>query len=114
MTLPKAEAEPERYRGRPLLIILENYILAALGELSPEQHEGLRAIVQHVFGGGDDWMATVRQRLELGPSIDDSLRAMWTKNVEIARRDGVQIVPVQFAKMVTDTNFAALIGPPTE
>jgi hypothetical protein len=32
--LPSAEAEPERYKGRPLLVILENYILDCIGAIS--------------------------------------------------------------------------------
>ena len=42
--LPSAEVEPERYRGRPLLVVLENYILAAIGELPAEKHGGVAKI----------------------------------------------------------------------
>ena len=31
--IPSADAESERYRGRPLLIILESYVLAAISAL---------------------------------------------------------------------------------
>ena len=30
--LPSPEVEPERYKCRPLLVVLENYVLAAIGE----------------------------------------------------------------------------------
>ena len=110
--IPSPEAEPERYRGRPLLVVLENYVLAAIGELPAERHAGVGQIVQRVFGGGDDWMQTVREQLHLSDSLDESLRQMWVRNQEIARQNAVPLHPVQFAKMVADQNFAELIGPP--
>jgi hypothetical protein len=109
--LPSAETEPERYRGRPLLVVLENYILAAIGELPAERHAGVGTIVQRVFGGGDDWLQTVREQLQLGDSLDESLRQIWAKNQAIARQNAATLHPVQFAKMVADQNFAELIGP---
>ncbi len=108
MSLPSPGVEPERYRGRPLLIVIENYILAAIGESAGHQ-EDMLPIVQQVFGGGDDWMATVRRTLDWDDSIDESFRAMWVRNQEIARQKGLTLHPVQFAKMVADQNFAHLI-----
>lgn len=112
--LPSASAEPERYRGRPLLIILENYVLAAIGELPSDRHAAIGQIVRKVFGGGLDWMLTVRNQLELTEGLDDSLRKMWEKNKAIALQNRVTIESVQFAKMVADDNFANLIGPPLQ
>jgi hypothetical protein len=55
MSIPSPYAEPERYKGRPLLIILENYVLDCIGELPPDKQALARSTVQRVFGGGDDW-----------------------------------------------------------
>lgn len=107
--LPSPQAEPERYKGRPLLMVLENYILAAIGELPAERYEGVGQIVRKVFGGGSDWMLTVRQQLHLGDSLDDGLRQMWEKNKSIALQNQSDLHPVQFAKMVADQNFAQMI-----
>jgi hypothetical protein len=110
--VPSPEAEPERYRGRPLLIVLENYVLAAIRELPPEKHGAVAKVVQTVFGGGADWMKTVRSQLQLGDSLDASLRGMWERNQATAAQNGITLHPVQFAKMVADQNFAELIGTP--
>lgn len=109
MKLPSAEAEPERYRGRPLLIILENYVLSAIGELDPEKNATMLPIVQHVYGGGDDWRATMRTHLHLEDGLDESLRGMWARNLEIAWKEGTTLHPIQFAKMIVDQNWAALV-----
>jgi len=109
VNLPSAEVEPERYRGRPILAVVENYILAAIGEVPADDQE-MRTIVRNVFGGGDDWMATIRHVFDLRDSIEGNLRVMWAKNREMARAQGVTLHPVQFAKMVADENFAPFIA----
>ena len=106
--LPSAEAEPSRYKGRPLLILLENYVLACIGELPPDSN--VAAVVQKAFGGGDDWMQTLREKLHLNSAIDEAIREMWTKNQAIAKEHKEQLHPVQFAKLVADRNFAHLIS----
>jgi hypothetical protein len=109
--IQSADAKLERYKGRPLLIILENYILDCIGALEPERQQQVGAIVQRTFGGGADWKQTVRGVLHLGESLDEQLRHMWQQNQELARANGTVLHPVQFAKMVADQNFAYLIGP---
>jgi hypothetical protein len=108
--LPSAEVEPERYVGRPLLVVLENYVLDCIGELPPDKQALAHSVMQRVWGGGDDWKATVRAQLELEPSVDEALRGMWSRNQELARQQRQQSNAVQFAKMVVDQNFAHLIG----
>ena len=109
--LPSPSAEPDRYRGRPLLIVLENYVLAAIGVLPADAEQRLTQLVKSVFGGDDDWKRTVRQQLELDGDIDGSFRELWDRNRAIAKQNGIELHPVQFAKMVVDTNFAELIDP---
>ena len=108
--LPSAEAEPERYAGRPLLIVLENYVLDCIGALQPDKQELARSVVQKVWGGGDDWKETVRAQLHLESSLDESLRGMWSRNQELAKQHNQPLHPIQFAKMIVDQNFASLIG----
>ena len=107
--LPSIEKDPERYKGRPLLIVLENYVLDCIGELSPEQQEGLTALVQQVFGGQSDWKKTIREVLHLEDSMDETIRRLWARNQELARQQQAELHPVQFAKMLVDENFAHLI-----
>jgi len=106
--LPSNDAEPARYAGRPLLIVLENYILDCIGELSADKQSLTQKIVQGTFGGGDDWKATVRQQLQFEPKIEDAFRRMWEHNQRIAGEHDQTLLPTQFAKMVADQNFAQL------
>ena len=108
---PSANPEPERYQGRPLLIIIENYISDSIGALERERQDQVRGVVQRTFGGADDWKQTMRGVLELEENLDEQLNQMWLRNQELARSNGVVLHPVQFAKMVADQNFAHRFGP---
>jgi hypothetical protein len=107
--MPSAGPQPERYKGRPLLMLLENYILACIGALPEGGDVKLTKIVQKSLGGGDDWKQTVRERLEFNDAIDGRIREMWSRNQAIAAQRGQPLHPVQFAKLMADTNFSHLI-----
>lgn len=100
-----------RYDGRPLLILLENYVMSAVGCLETEKERAAAAATQRVFGGGDDWRTTLRAKLQLGDSLDDELRDMWVKNQDIARNASMSLSPQDFARRVADENFAQLLPP---
>lgn len=105
------EAEPERYVGKPLLVLLENLVLHSIGALSPEKDALMAKVVQKTYGRGDSWVETLKRELDLGDSIEANLKQLWDKNQGIARQEAVELHPVQFAKMIADTNFAPLIRP---
>jgi hypothetical protein len=100
-----------RYDGRPLLILLENYVLSAIGTLAPDKDQLAASTTQRVFGGGTDWRATLRSTLHLGDSLDESLHRMWAANQQRAQQAGVTLSPEEFARMVADQNFAHLLTP---
>lgn len=93
---------PERYQGKPILIVIENYALATIGQLAPEKLAGIAAIVQRVWGGGGDWMQTVREQLAWDESMDGTIRSNWQAYQHAAREQGVQGSAVEFAMMFAD------------
>jgi hypothetical protein len=105
-SLPSAQAEPDRYKGRPLLLVMENYVLDCIGELGQDKQEGIRKIVQKVWSGSSDWKQTVREQLHLQPAVDENIRQMWDNNKRIAKDNSTTLDPIQFAKMVVDKNFS--------
>ncbi len=94
-----------RYDGRPLLILLENYVLAAIGHLTPDKAKLNASITQRIFGGGEDWRATLRDVLHLEASTDDEMRSLWAA----AQQQAPGPAPEEFARRMTDENFAHLI-----
>jgi hypothetical protein len=107
---PERSASSDRYAGKPLLILLENYVLDCIGELPAAKASGMVTVVQRVYGGGEDWKATLRSVLHLGDGIDDGVRRMWKRNKEIAVQNKVTLAPEEFARMVVETNFAPLLN----
>ena len=99
----------DRYSGKPLLVVLENYVLDCIGCFPNDKRAAIVAVVKQVFGGDDDWKTTVRANLQLNESIDDHIRQMWERNKEIAFQTGQTLLPVDFAKMIVDENFSSLI-----
>lgn len=105
------QAGEDRYRGRPLVLVLENYVLAAIGELPPDKHVAMGRVVRRVFGGGGDWMATVRQKLQITRGLEGNIRTLWSQNRKLAEAKGAELLPDEFARLVVEENFAPYIEP---
>lgn len=99
--------ETPRYKGKPLLLLLENYVLDCIGCLPPDRQEKTSTAIRRIYGGGEDWKGTLRGVLELNDTVDETLRQMWRKNQQIAREANVLLQPHEFAMMVVDENFGS-------
>jgi hypothetical protein len=103
-----AEALRSRYAGRPLLVLIENYVLSCIGCLTSDKEEKMLKLVQKAYGGGEDWKRTLRPVLLFEDSIDEDLRQMWESNKQLARASQTQFEPEDFARAVADKNFGHL------
>lgn len=103
-------ATEDRYAGKPLLILLENYVLDCIGELPAEKRREMARVVKKIYGGGKDWKATLRSVLQLDKAMDEDIQGMWARNQETARKTRLTLEPEEFARMVIDQNFAPLLG----
>jgi hypothetical protein len=107
--IPTPPPSSDRYKGKPLLVLLESYVLGCIGCLPAEKVPTLTQVVKKVYGGGDDWMETLRSTLHLEDSLDEALKQMWHQNQDIARLAKETLLPEDFARMVVDENFSSLI-----
>jgi hypothetical protein len=101
-------ASNSRYDGKPLLKLLELYVLKAIGELSQDDEDRLNAMapkLQATFGGGGQWHEAIEGAVRMDADTPQQLRDLWTRNLEIARANNVKLTPQQFAEMVADSNF---------
>ena len=92
----------ERYEGRPLLRLLDCYVLALTGNLSPEMEAKVADTVRRNFGEGPDWKVTLREATKLPSNMDERIRAIW-------RSQPVGTDPAAFALAVSDDNFLTMI-----
>jgi len=95
-------ASAKRYDGRPILIIIENYVMGVIGELDTAKHTAIAGVVQSVWGSGADWMGTVRKELGWEKSIDDAIHENWRDYQKTARQQGTPGSAVEFAMMFAD------------
>lgn len=102
-------ASTDRYVTKPLLVLMDSYVLSVIGELPPEEEVHLLTITQRAYGGRSDWLTTMRGRFQLSASTDELVRQMWVSEQERAQQEGRTLAPKNFARAIVDENFAHLI-----
>ena len=99
-----------RYDGRPLVRLLELYVLRSIGELATSEEQTLEKMspkLQSIYGGGGQWHEAIAAAVQMPPTLPTAIRDMWNKNREVARENGATLTPQEFAEMFVDRNFAA-------
>jgi hypothetical protein len=99
----------ERYHGKPLLRLLECYVLWAINELPNTELEALRAMapkLAKIYGTTGEWYEIIGVIAGLPPDAPELLQGLWAKNSEIARKAGANLSAQHFARMFVDQNLA--------
>ena len=100
--------ELERYKDKPFLLMLEAYVLDAIGELPPSM-EQLTKMVSGKFFGAGDWRKRLREEVGLDKSLNEQLKQLWQENQAIAKEKGVELVAQEFAQALVEANFSQII-----
>ncbi len=98
-----------RYGGKPLLRLLECYVLWAIEELPERESSSLASMtpkLQNLYKSNGSWQEIIAGTVNMDANMPDRLKALWARNTEIARQNGTVLTPQQFAEMVVDDNFA--------
>jgi hypothetical protein len=98
----------ERYRAKPLLRLMELYVLLAIGKLPEHEAQLLNEMapkLQKLYGGDGTWHAAIEAAVRLGPQVQDEIRGMWQRNLALTREKQVELAPQTFAEMFVDANF---------
>jgi hypothetical protein len=98
-----SESNNQRYQGKPLLRLLDSYVLALTGHLDREMEAKVAGLVKKKFGGSD-WRSTLRKETKLPADMDKRIRDLWS-----SQPPGTD--PLAFAVAVSDENFASMIDP---
>jgi hypothetical protein len=91
-----------RYKGRPLLRLLDAYALAVIGQLSAEDEPTIAAAADRSFGPTADWKVAVRRGAGLPEDMDDQIRELWNR-----QPPGTNTIA--FVLAISEANFAPLI-----
>jgi len=95
---------PDRYEHNPLLVLVENFVLDAIGRLEPEKEARLNEIVNRTFGG-TDWRATLRGQLGLPADTEGTLKTLWQRRQEEAELKQEDLAVEDFAREMADGVF---------
>ena len=99
--------EADRYEGRPFLRLIECLALDAIGALDDEQRATLEAMAPRLaetLGQQGTWQQIVAAQMHWGEGIEDAIREVWTRNSELARSEGIELTPDEFAMLFADAN----------
>jgi len=99
-----------RYQGKPLLRLLECYVLWAIDQLPAADANKLKKMtpkLQGIYGVQGEWQQIIAALMELPPSMPETIRTFWAKNTEIARKNQATLAPQQFAEMFVDQNLVS-------
>jgi hypothetical protein len=98
----------DRYKGKPLLRLLELYVLDAIGHLEEKDHGLLQQMTPklcetfHVKG---TWKQAIEKAMELPSNMPSLIADNWEKNLKIANDHKAKLVPQEFAMRFVDDNF---------
>jgi hypothetical protein len=109
------EMSGSRYDGKPLLRLLEFYVLKAIGELSQSDEEKLVHIAPRLhalYGGNGEWHEAIAASMEMPSDMQALIRETWRKDLDIAAAHGAAaLLPEEFAKLFVDANFVPSSDP---
>ncbi len=95
---------PERYQGKPLLRLLECWVLAVIGELDPAYDAPLAELAPHLartYGGEGSWQEIIARQLGFTTATEEGIRQLWRE----ARERHPDLEPQAFAEMTIDASF---------
>ncbi len=100
--------DTERYAGKPLLRLLELYVIWAVGLLPDEDAKRLTAMAPKLtdtFGGDGSWQDALAVTMQMPENMPDLIRDMWAKNQAIAASQNSTLDVQAFAEMFVDRNL---------
>jgi len=98
----------QRYAGKPLLRLLECYVLWAADELPAEEESKLQAMtpkLREVYKRQGSWQEIVAGEMEFPPDLPQHIRSLWIENSQRAQNSSVELPAEDFARMFVDQNF---------
>lgn len=98
-----------RYDGKPLLRLLECYVLWSVDQLPTDQAEALEGMAPKLgatYGADGTWQEIVASQMEFPPDLPDALRGMWERTLVKAGDKRGRVDPEVWAQQVVDSNFA--------
>ncbi len=98
-----------RYEKKPLLRLLECYVLKSIDQLSKFDTDNLASMepkLSEVYGKSGTWNEIIEAEMGFPAEMPAMIAGVWEKNRILAREKNVDLDPQKFAEMFVDNNFA--------
>ena len=98
----------ERYNGKPLLRLLELYVLDSIDHLSSHDSELLQKMtpkLQSTYNIKGSWQEIIASVMKFPENMPEQINSVWKKNRDLAKANGESLLPTDFAIMFVDQNF---------
>ncbi|SNS40713.1 hypothetical protein [Sphingopyxis indica] len=99
----------DRYDGKPFLILIDAWVLDAIGHLDADWQATVEAMepqLRQTFGGEGAWQDIVAEQMKFPDGLGAQVERIWLDGkarFEEARGEAPN--PVAFAQMFVDRNF---------
>ncbi len=98
-----------RYTGKPLLRLVDSYVLDAIGHLPPEVDAKMTEMepkYREAFGGTGSWRDIVAEQMRFPAGLPGAIREVWNKGrVKFLAEQGYEPDPAQFTWSFVDSKF---------
>ena len=99
--------ESDRYAARPFRRLIECFALDCIDALDPAQRAALEEMapkLSEALGREGTWQEVVCAQMNWGEGIEAAVRDLWTRNSELARAEGIEMSPEEFAMLFAEAN----------
>jgi hypothetical protein len=106
----KKPEQSDRYAGKPLLRLVDSFVLKCIGELDASSEARLREMepkLQQLYNCSGTWEEIIISKLHFDPEIRTAIHDLWLKNQAIARQHKVTLMPMQFVEMFVEKNVTS-------
>lgn len=98
-----------RYDGKPLLRLLDGYVMDAIGRLDPAEDAALAAMepdLRRQWGGTGGWRDLCAAQMRFPAGMTGAIREVWEKGrAKFLETEGYEPNPVQFTRSFVDSKF---------
>jgi len=99
----------DRYKDKPFLRLLELYVLWSIGRLRNDDEEKLSALTSKLRVTykmpNAAWHEIVAAQMAFPPNMSSQIKAVWEKNLTIAKVNNAVLSDEDFTRMFVDKNL---------
>lgn len=98
----------KRYHGKPLLRLLELYVLNAIDYLTEEDAEVLLSMgpeLTETFGFQGDWNSIIERVMNFPDDMTEQIKVIWMNNFQELGSNPSYHQAQEFAEQFVDCNF---------